>query len=252
VVHNRNTFHFFGSTPRPSGVDQQSGKCFRTIPDQPKEGQQVRIAMLSYRSKPHCGGQGIYLRHLSRELVALGHEVEVFSGQPYPELDEGVALTKVPSLDLYREPDPFRVPHPREFRDRIDVEEFATMCVAGFPEPKTFSSRVARILRERAGDFDIAHDNQVLGYGMLDIEQQTIKPIRLVQPPGLVMLHGHVENLIAVRGSLRCRLRRAVFRWFHPFNMSHFVRLMTRHLRNDEPLWLCHVCQIADLIVGCD
>ena len=100
----------------------------------------MRIALLSYRSKPHCGGQGIYLRHLSRELTALGHSVEVFSGQPYPELDEGVALTKVPSLDLYREPDPFRVPKLKEFRDRIDVEEFATMCAAGFPEPKTFST----------------------------------------------------------------------------------------------------------------
>lgn len=131
----------------------------------------MRIAMLSYRSKPHCGGQGIYIRHLSRELVALGHEVEVFSGQPYPELDEGVRLTKVPSLDLYREPDPFRVPKLGEFRDRVDVEEFATMCAAGFPEPKTFSTRVARLLRERADDFDIAHDNQVLGYGMLDVEQ---------------------------------------------------------------------------------
>ncbi|WP_328828749.1 glycosyltransferase family 4 protein [Nocardioides acrostichi] len=129
------------------------------------------MALVSYRSKPHCGGQGIYIRHLSRELVAQGHEVEVLSGQPYPELDPGVRLTKVPSLDLYREPDPFRVPKPREFRDRIDVEEFAVMCAAGFPEPKTFSSRVARILRERAGDFDIVHDNQVLGYGMLDIEQ---------------------------------------------------------------------------------
>jgi len=131
----------------------------------------MRIAMLSYRSKPHCGGQGIYIRHLSRELVALGHEVEVFSGQPYPELDEGVRLTKVPSLDLYREPDPFRVPRLREFRDRVDVEEFATMCAAGFPEPKTFSTRVARLLRERADEFDIAHDNQVLGYGMLDVER---------------------------------------------------------------------------------
>ena len=75
-----------------------------------EEEQPVRIALLSYRSKPHCGGQGVYVRHLSRELVRLGHEVEVFSGQPYPDLDDGVALTKVPSLDLYREPDPFRVP----------------------------------------------------------------------------------------------------------------------------------------------
>jgi glycosyltransferase involved in cell wall biosynthesis len=129
----------------------------------------MRIALLSYRSKPHCGGQGVYVRHLSRELVALGHTVEVFSGPPYPDLDPGVVLTEVPSLDLYREPDPFRVPRLAEFRDRVDVEEFLTMCTAGFPEPKTFSTRVARLLRERADDFDVVHDNQVLGHGMVDI-----------------------------------------------------------------------------------
>ncbi|MFB9311965.1 glycosyltransferase family 4 protein [Nocardioides plantarum] len=143
----------------------------------------MRIAMLSYRSKPHCGGQGVYLRHLSRELVALGHEVEIFSGQPYPELDPGVELTKVPSLDLYREPDPFRVPKLREFRDLIDVEEFATMCVAGFPEPKTFSRRISRILEERAGEFDIAHDNQVLGTGLLDIEGYGLPLITTLHHP---------------------------------------------------------------------
>ena len=143
----------------------------------------MRIAMLSYRSKPHCGGQGIYLRHLSRELTALGHHVEVLSGQPYPELDEGVVLTKVPSLDLYREPDPFRVPKLREFRDLIDVEEFATMCVAGFPEPKTFSRRISRILAERAGEFDIAHDNQVLGTGLLDIEGYGLPLITTLHHP---------------------------------------------------------------------
>ena len=129
----------------------------------------MRIALLSYRSKPHCGGQGVYVRHLSRELTNLGHSVEVFSGQPYPELDPGVTLTKVPSLDLYREPDPFRTPKPSEFRDLIDVEEVLTMWTAGFPEPKTFSKRVARLLGDRLDEFDIVHDNQVLGYGMLDI-----------------------------------------------------------------------------------
>ena len=131
----------------------------------------MRIALLSYRSKPHCGGQGVYIRHLSRELTNLGHSVEVFSGQPYPELDPGVALTKVPSLDLYREPDPFRTPKPSELRDLIDVEEVLTMWTAGFPEPKTFSRRAARLLRGRLDEFDIVHDNQVLGYGMLDIAE---------------------------------------------------------------------------------
>jgi glycosyltransferase involved in cell wall biosynthesis len=143
----------------------------------------LRIALLSYRSKPHCGGQGVYIRHLSRELVAQGHTVEVFSGQPYPDLDEGVALTKVPSLDLYREPDPFRTPKPSEIRDLIDVEEVLTMWTAGFPEPKTFSKRAARLLRERLADFDIVHDNQVLGYGMLDIVESGLPLITSIHHP---------------------------------------------------------------------
>jgi glycosyltransferase involved in cell wall biosynthesis len=138
---------------------------------------------MSYRSKPHCGGQGVYIRHLSRELVALGHTVEVFSGQPYPELDDGVTLTKVPSLDLYREPDPFRTPKPKEFRDLIDVEEVLTMWTAGFPEPKTFSERAARLMKDRRGDFDIVHDNQTLGYGMLDIAEQGFPLIATIHHP---------------------------------------------------------------------
>jgi glycosyltransferase involved in cell wall biosynthesis len=132
---------------------------------------------VSYRSKPHCGGQGVYVRHLSRELVRLGHEVEVFSGQPYPELDPGVRLTKVPSLDLYREPDPFRTPRLSEIRDLVDVEEVVTMWTAGFPEPRTFSKRVLRVLRDRADDFDVVHDNQVLGSALLDLEERVGLPL---------------------------------------------------------------------------
>lgn len=130
----------------------------------------MRIALLSYRSKTHCGGQGVYVRHLSRGLAELGHQVEVFSGQPYPEgLDPRVRLTEVPSLDLYREPDPFRTPRPGEIRDRIDLLELATMWTAGFPEPRTFSLRAARLLARRSAEFDVVHDNQCLGTGLLDI-----------------------------------------------------------------------------------
>lgn len=134
----------------------------------------MRIALLSYRSKPHCGGQGVYVRHLSRGLADLGHRVEVFSGQPYPEdLDPRVRLTEVPSLDLYREPDPFRTPRPAEIRDWIDALEVATMWTAGFPEPRTFSLRAARLLADRRGDFDVVHDNQCLGPGLLRIARHT-------------------------------------------------------------------------------
>ena len=82
-----------------------------------------------------CGGQGVYTRHLTRELVRLGHSVEVFAGPPWPELDDGVGFTPVPGLDLYRQPDPFRIPHPGELRTTEDWLEFGIMCSAGFGEP---------------------------------------------------------------------------------------------------------------------
>ncbi|HET9690257.1 MAG TPA: glycosyltransferase family 4 protein [Acidimicrobiales bacterium] len=129
----------------------------------------LRIALLVYRGNPHSGGQGVYTRYLARELVALGHEVTVFAGQPWPLLDDGVGWVPVPSLDLYRQPDPFRVPRLREFRDAVDVAEFGLMCSAGFPEPRTFSWRVRRALAARAGQFDVVHDNQTFGSGLLGI-----------------------------------------------------------------------------------
>ncbi|TPG29739.1 glycosyltransferase family 4 protein [Mycolicibacterium hodleri] len=144
----------------------------------------MRIALLSYRSKTHCGGQGVYVRHLSRGLVDLGHDVEVFSGQPYPEgLDPRVRLTKVPSLDLYREPDPFRVPRPSEIHDRIDMLELLSTWTAAFPEPKTFCLRVARILSERRHEFDVVHDNQSLGDGLLAIADLGLPVVATVHHP---------------------------------------------------------------------
>jgi glycosyltransferase involved in cell wall biosynthesis len=103
-------------------------------------------------------------------LARLGHRVEVIGSQPYPVLDEGydgISLTELPSLDLYRSPDPFRTPKRDEYRDWIDALEVATMWTGGFPEPLTFSLRARRHLRARRGEFDIVHDNQTLGYGLL-------------------------------------------------------------------------------------
>jgi glycosyltransferase involved in cell wall biosynthesis len=136
------------------------------------EARPLRVALLSYKGNPYCGGQGVYVRHLSRELAALGHSVEVIGAQPYPVLDalgDGVTLTELPSLDLYRQPDPFRTPKREEYRDWIDLLEVATMWTGGFPEPLTFSLRARRHLAGRRADFDVVHDNQTLGYGLLGL-----------------------------------------------------------------------------------
>jgi len=143
----------------------------------------LRIALTSYRSKPHSGGQGVYVRHLSRALADLGHHVEVFSGPPYPDLDDDIVLTRVPSLDLYREPDPFRIPKLREFRSRTDVLEYALVCTAAFPEPRTFSTRLIKLLGERAGDFDVVHDNQTYGPALLRIPELGLPLVGTVHHP---------------------------------------------------------------------
>ena len=143
----------------------------------------LRIALLTYRGNPHSGGQGVYVRYLSKALVDLGHEVTVFSGQSYPDLHDGVELWPLPSLDLYREADPFRVPAGAEFRDLIDALEFSTMCVAGFPEPLTFSLRAARELARSQARFDVVHDNQSLGYGLLQVHRSGLPVVATVHHP---------------------------------------------------------------------
>ena len=61
----------------------------------------LTICLLSYRSNPHSGGQGVYIRNLSRALTDLGHRVEVVSGPPEPRLDADIPACRLPSLDLY-------------------------------------------------------------------------------------------------------------------------------------------------------
>ena len=100
----------------------------------------------------------MYTKHLTRELAALGHEVT-----------DGVELVRVPSLDLYREPEPFRLPRAREIESPTDLLEVATMWTGGFPEPRTFSLRARQVLRSRLGEHDVVHDDQSLGTGLLQM-----------------------------------------------------------------------------------
>ena len=162
----------------------------------------LRVALTSYRSKPHSGGQGIYVRQLAHALTDLGHDVEVFSGQPYPDLDGldafhevddvdepgpreagRLRLTKVPSLDLYNDTDPFRRPARHEFRDATDVLEYAIMCTAGFPEPRTFARRVAPQLIKRAAEFDVVHDNQTLAPALLAVRAAGLPLVTTLHHP---------------------------------------------------------------------
>jgi glycosyltransferase involved in cell wall biosynthesis len=142
----------------------------------------LKIAYLTYRGKPHVGGQGVYTRHLTKALADLGHSVEVFGGQPYPILDDRITLTKLPSLDTFNDYFPGRFPGFWELKTREDLLEMAAFMTGVFPEPLAFSARAARELKPRAGEFDLVHDNQCLGYGILKIEERIPTIVTLHHP----------------------------------------------------------------------
>ena len=131
----------------------------------------MKIGILSYRSHPYSGGQGIYVRHLSKALQRLGHEVTVLSGPPYPQLDDAIELEKIPSLDLFGVEDRIK-----EFKfsllfSPLDLYEWISVMTGGFPEPYTFGRRVLKHLKESEREFDVILDNQSLCYSLLDIQK---------------------------------------------------------------------------------
>ena len=142
----------------------------------------LRLAYLTYRGKPHVGGQGVYTRHLTKALVDLGHSVEVFGGQPYPVLDDRVPLTKLPSLDLVNDHYPFRLPAIWELKKREDWLELGLFLTGQFGEPTAFSARVRRHLASRTREFDLVHDNQCLGRGILGVEKMIPTIVTLHHP----------------------------------------------------------------------
>jgi len=131
----------------------------------------LKICLLSYRSNPHSGGQGVYLKNLSRALKDLDHDVDVVSGPPNPQLDNDIPLTMLPSLDLYNPDDLFRVPSFQELSNPINLIEWLGISTMGFSEIFTFGLRSYQFLRKKYHQYDIVHDNQSLSYGLWAISR---------------------------------------------------------------------------------
>jgi len=167
----------------------------------------LRVAYLTYRGKPHVGGQGVYTRHLTKALADLGHTVEVFGGQPYPVLDDRISMHKLPSLDIFNDTYPGRLPAYWELKTWPDVVETARYLTGQFSEPLAFSKRALRTLTPRVNDFDLVHDNQCLGWDILKIEKII---------PTIVTLHHPItkdRELEMSHAPSRWK-RRSVGRWY--------------------------------------
>ena len=131
----------------------------------------MKIGLLSYRSHPYSGGQGIYIRHLSKALNNLGHDVSVISGQPYPDLDKSINLIKVPGLGLFESGDRLSAFRLSFLWNPLNLYEWFTVNTGGFPEPYTYGRRVYKFLKESKFKFDVLLDNQSLSSSLLRIQE---------------------------------------------------------------------------------
>jgi glycosyltransferase involved in cell wall biosynthesis len=197
---------------------QKNWKLLLTTTDAP-----LRICLLSYRSHPNCGGQGVYISNLSRALCRRGHQVDVVSGPPYPRLLNGAHLQRLPSLDLYNPDNLFRIPSLKELSNPINLLEWLDVSTMGFPEPMTFGLRANRFLKASRVRYDVVHDNQSLSYGLWRIARRM---------PTLATIHHPitVDRALAVRSEPTFWLKAKQVRWYSFINMQKRVAPALRRL----------------------
>jgi glycosyltransferase involved in cell wall biosynthesis len=194
----------------------------------------LRICLLSYRSNPHCGGQGVYLKNLSRALKDLGHRVEVISGPPDPLLDQDIPVYRLPTLDLYNPEDLFRTPTLKELTDPINVMEWIGVSTMGFPEPFTFGLRVQRFLRDKFDRYDVIHDNQSLSYSLQTLQKRL---------PTVATIHHPitVDRRLALKAARNPYRKLQQRRWFS------FVRMQKKVARKLHKIITVSECAREDI-----
>ena len=179
----------------------------------------LNIALLGYRSNPYSGGQGVYLKHLAKALVDMGHRVDVISGEPYPELDARVDLVKLPGLNLYAHPNPAWPLTQQRWRDPLNVFEWASYWSGGFPEPFTFGHRLLRHFKTTRPRYDIIHDNQSLCTGLLGLMRRGYAVTSTIHHPITF------DRDIALQNTQEWGLRLLIRRW------HRFLRMQTQVTR---------------------
>lgn len=178
----------------------------------------MKICLLSYRGQPYCGGQGIYIYYLSRELSRLGHEVQLLSGPPHPEVVEAVKVHKVESLNLYDLPG-FSPKESSQLRNPVNLYEFVAVRLGMFPEPLTFSIRAYGKLRELLSHtrFDVIHDNQCLGYGLLRMKRLKIPLVSTIHHPISIDRQIELDHARSWQDKFR------IMKWYSFINMQRLV-----------------------------
>ena len=185
----------------------------------------LRIAFVAYRGNMNSGGQGIYLWFLAREMARLGHEVHVFVGPPYPDPMPFARVVQLPNEQFWAkwvlgQTDQI-VPRERPLRvlGPLNFYELVASRIGFLPELFAFSFRAFRRIAQelRAGRrFDLVHDVQCLGYGLLGLRAMGLPVVTTVHHPLTVDRRASFlrdETLLQAIGTMK----------FYPIGMQSFV-----------------------------
>lgn len=211
----------------------------------------LRIALLGYRSHPHVGGQGIYLHYLSKALVELGHQVDVISGPPYPELDLRVRLIPLPGLDLYAHPHPTRALKFKHVFSWTDFYEWWSKLTGAFGEPYCFGRRLVKFFQDNSLRYDIIHDNQSLCYGLLYLQKRFQNLV--------VTIHHPVtrDHELAIAAATTKNQRILINRWYSFIGMQKKVVAQLQHIitvseQSKFDIQQAFVCDAEKItVIGC-
>jgi len=185
----------------------------------------LRIAYVAYRGNMNSGGQGIYLWFLAREMSRLGHEVSVFVGPPYPDPMSFANVTELPNRQFWakwvlgQKDQIIAAERPLDLFEPLNFYELAASRLGFLPEPFAFSVRalthLTRHLRTEGG-FDLVHDVQCLGYGLLGMRALGLPVVTTVHHPLTVDRRASFirdETFDDVLGTMK----------FYPIGMQSFV-----------------------------
>ncbi len=187
----------------------------------------MRICILCYRGNPYSGGQGIYLKYVAEELVRQGHRVHVIAGPPYPSKMKGVTVHFIHNNEYYikKGRDVISKEAPFDIFDPLNSYEYFSTRIGAFSEISTFSIRAFLKIKEllKSTRFDIIHDNQCLGYGLLLMKSLDVPVVATVHHP----LSVDLENVLERATSFKNKLKGVMF---YPTLMQRIVSQRLDHI----------------------
>ena len=185
----------------------------------------LNIAILSYRSAQFGGGQGVYIRDISFALSLMGHNVDVISGPPYPDLHEGVNLIKLPGLNLFETfsfKDRLKKFFKKKNKNLNHYYEFISVLFGGFPEPQTFGDRANKYLSSN-DSYDLIIDNQSVSYGIIDIQKRF---------PFIEIIHHPItfDYKFELASSKKIKYKLSRYRWYSFLKMQKKVAPLIKQI----------------------